>query len=87
MTRVRAIRPLTEREEELAELVGRGLRVKKIHKALAERGRHLALCTLQTRIRDLAHKLDNPLGLPPLAIIRLYQHEAHPTPEPNQQVA
>jgi endonuclease/exonuclease/phosphatase family metal-dependent hydrolase len=66
------IKPLTAIELEIAELVGRGLRVKQVHLSLKERGRHMAISTLNTRIRDVAYKLPNPLGLPPMAIIRLW---------------
>jgi hypothetical protein len=66
------IKPLTTMELEIAELVGRGHRVKQVHAMLKERGRHMAISTLNTRIRDVAYKLQNPLGLPPMAIIRVW---------------
>ena len=65
-------RPLTPKEREIAELVGDGLPVKQVHAELAKRGRFLAISTLETRIRVIALKLDNPHGLPPMAIIRLW---------------
>lgn len=66
------IKPLTAMELEIAELVGAGHRVKQVHALLRERGRHMAISTLNTRIRDVAYKLHNPLGLPPMALIRVW---------------
>lgn len=69
--------PFTERELEIAELVGRGLRVKDAHTVLGQRGRHMALSTLETRIRELSRKIQNPHCLPPMAIIRLWWGMKH----------
>lgn len=65
-------RPLTAKEQAIADLVARGLHVHEVRTELEAQGIHMALSTLQTRIRGIARKLDNPHDLTPLALIRLH---------------
>lgn len=66
------IKALTARELVIAECVSEGHKGQALLVRLAERGQHMAAATVETRIRDIAWKLDNPHGLPPRALITLW---------------
>lgn len=65
-------KPLTQIETAIAELLAEGHTVKETVVLLVGRGHHMAPSTVASRIRDIAHKVPNPHGLPPKAAITLY---------------
>lgn len=71
-TTVREIKPLTAKETVIAVVVGEGHKGPAALARLAQLGQHIAASTFETRVRDIASKLDNPHGLPPRSIIRLW---------------
>jgi DNA-binding CsgD family transcriptional regulator len=64
--------PLTDIENDIAELLAEGYTVKETAVRLVERGRHMAPSTVASRLRDIAAKVPNPHDLPPIAAITLY---------------
>lgn len=67
------VKHMTPLEDEIADLVGRGLKVPLVRDELARRGRHMAIGTLRAHIRTVAGKLRSSLDLPPMSMIRLWK--------------
>lgn len=66
------MKPLTEKEWAIAELVHAGVRAKAMLPLLAAQGHHMALPTLRTRIAGIASKVGDPHSVGPMAAIRLF---------------
>lgn len=70
------VSPLTDREAAIAELVGEGKTVKETAAGLVARGFAMSVRTVESRIRDVAHKVPNPYGLTPMAAIKAWWRQS-----------
>lgn len=63
----REIKPLTARQEQVAELLGKGLPYKRIAEQLA-----ISTDTVASHVTDIGYRLDNPDNLPVGTLVMLW---------------